>query len=101
MGDDWWNPLLLGGLFGALTFIVALIPGWVAEQDPWQKIWAARDESSAKKGLFLGGMLLASVYLCCLITAIGLSVLYPPPQGRLRRRCYTSGSSAIASRRLF
>jgi len=83
MGDDWWNPLLLGGLFGALTFIVALIPGWVAEQDPWQKIWAARDESSAKKGLFLGGMLLASVYLCCLITAIGLSVLYPPPAGEV------------------
>jgi len=74
---------LLGGLFGALTFIVALIPGWVAEQDPWQKIWAARDESSAKKGLFLGGMLLASVYLCCLITAIGLSVLYPPPAGEV------------------
>ena len=83
MGDDWWNPLLLGGLLGALVFIVALLPGWVAEQDPWQKIWAARDEPSAKKGLFLGGLLLALVYLCCLITAIGLSVLYPPPAGEV------------------
>ena len=45
---------LLGGLMGALVFLVALLPGWVAEQDPWQKIWAARDERSAKRGLLLG-----------------------------------------------
>jgi SSS family solute:Na+ symporter len=81
MGTEWWNPFLLGGLLGALVFIVALLPGWVAEQDPWQKIWAARDESAAKKGLLLGGALLALVYLCCFLTAIGLSVLYPRPTG--------------------
>ncbi len=54
LGTDWWDPLLLGGLMGALVFLVALLPGWVAEQDPWQKIWAARDERSAKRGMLLG-----------------------------------------------
>ena len=68
---------------GALVFQLALLPGWVAEQDPWQKIWAARDERSAKRGLLLGAALLALVYLCCLLTAIGLSVLYPRPAGEV------------------
>ncbi|NLH21676.1 MAG: sodium:solute symporter family protein, partial [Methanothrix sp.] len=83
LGEDWWNPFLLGGLMGALIFLVALLPGWVAEQDPWQKIWAARDERAANKGLLIGGGLLALVYLCCFITAIGLSVLYPRPAGEM------------------
>jgi SSS family solute:Na+ symporter len=83
MGTEWWDPFLLGGLLGALVFIVALLPGWVTEQDPWQKIWAARDEAAAKKGLLLGGALLALVYLCCFLTAICLSVLYPRPAGEV------------------
>ena len=83
LGPDWWNPFILGGLLGALVFMIALLPGWVAEQDPWQKIWAARDEASAKRGLLLGAALLALVYFCCLLTAIGLSVLYPRPTGEV------------------
>ena len=83
LGTDWWDVFLLGGLMGALVFLVALLPGWVAEQDPWQKIWAARDEGSAKRGLLLGAALLALVYFCCLLTAIGLSVLYPRPAGEV------------------
>jgi len=83
LGPEWWDPLFLGGLMGALVFSVALLPGWVAEQDPWQKIWAARDEPSARRGLLLGSALLALVYLCCFLTAIGLSVLYPRPTGEV------------------
>ncbi len=83
LGTEWWDPLLLGGLMGALVFLVALLPGWVAEQDPWQKIWAARDAPSAKRGMMLGSVLLALVYLCCFLTAIGLSVLYPRPTGEV------------------
>jgi len=81
LGPDWWNLFIMGGLMGALVFQLALLPGFVAEQDPWQKIWAARDERSARRGMLLGAGLLALVYLCCLLTAIGLSVLYPRPAG--------------------
>ncbi len=83
MGGDWWNPFLLGGIMGALIFQMALLPGWVAEQDPWQKIWAARDNASAKKGLLLGAGLLALVYLACFLAAIGLSTGYPRPTGEI------------------
>lgn len=79
LGSDWWNVLAMGGLMGALVFQLALLPGWVAEQDPWQKIWASRDERAARRGLILGAFLLALIYLCCLLTAIGLSALYPHP----------------------
>ena len=88
LGPDWWNPFVSGmllpaGLLTVLILQMALLPGWVAEQDPWQKIWAARDERSAKHGLILGAALLALVYLCCLLTAIGLSVIYPKPAGEV------------------
>jgi SSS family solute:Na+ symporter len=79
LGHDWWNPFVMGGVLGALVFQMALLPGWVAEQDPWQKIWAARDEKSARRGLFLGAALMALIYLCCFLTALGLSALYPMP----------------------
>ncbi len=84
LGTDWWDPLLLGGLMGALVFLVALLPGWVAEQDPWQKIWAARDERSAKLGAFNRSALLVLVYLCCFLTAIGLSAALPQANWRGR-----------------
>lgn len=88
LGPDWWNPFVSGmllpaGLLSVLILQMALLPGWVAEQDPWQKIWAARDERSAKRGLILGAFLLMLVYLCCLITAVGLSALYPKPGGEV------------------
>lgn len=82
-GPEWWNPFVMGGLLGALVFQLALLPGWVAEQDPWQKIWAARDEAAAKRGLTLGAGLLALIYLCCFLTAIGLSALYPKPSSEV------------------
>jgi solute:Na+ symporter, SSS family len=83
MGQGWWNPFALFGLLGALMFQMALLPGWVVEQDPWQKIWASRDESSARRGLLLGAGLMALVYAACLITAIGLTTKYPMPTGEV------------------
>jgi len=83
LGPDWWNPFVMGGVLGALVFQLALLPGWVAEQDPWQKIWAARDEKSARRGLILGAGLMALIYLCCFLTAIGLRALYPMPTGEM------------------
>jgi SSS family solute:Na+ symporter len=83
LGADWWDLFSMGGILGALVFIVALVPGWVAEQDPWQKVWAARDDRSAKRGLLLGAALLSLVYIFCLLAAIGLSVIYPRPSGEV------------------
>ena len=79
LGPEWWNPFVMGGVLGALVLQLALLPGWVAEQDPWQKIWAARDEKSAKRGLILGAGLMALIYSCCFLTSIGLRALYPMP----------------------
>ena len=78
-GTDWWNPFVMGGVMGALVFQMALLPDWIAEQDPWQKIWAARDEKSAKRGLLIGAALMALIYVCCFLAAIGISALYPMP----------------------
>lgn len=83
LGADWWDIFSMGGILGAMVFIVALVPGWVAEQDPWQKVWAARDDRSAKRGLLLGAALLSLVYIFCLLAAIGLSVIYPRPSGEV------------------
>ncbi|MDD1757363.1 MAG: sodium:solute symporter family protein [Methanotrichaceae archaeon] len=83
LNADWWNLFILGGVSGALVFQLALLPGWVAEQDPWQKIWAARDLKSARRGLIMGASLLALIYLCCFLTAIGLNALYPVPNGEI------------------
>jgi len=83
LGPDWWNLFILGGVTGALVLQLALLPGWVAEQDPWQKIWAARDERSAKRGLILGAALLGVVYLACFVTAVALRAIYPLPAGEI------------------
>ncbi|HPE63366.1 MAG TPA: sodium:solute symporter family protein [Methanothrix sp.] len=83
LGADWWNLFILGGVSGALVLQLALLPGWVAEQDPWQKIWAARDDGSAKRGLVLGALLLAVVYLACFVTAVALRAIYPLPAGEI------------------
>lgn len=82
-GADWWNPFVIGGVLGALILQLALMPGWVAEQDPWQKIWAARDDRTAKRGILFGALLLSLVYFCCLLTSIGLRALYPMPSGEV------------------
>jgi SSS family solute:Na+ symporter len=83
LGPEWWNLFIMGGVSGALVLQLALLPGWIAEQDPWQKIWAARDDKSARRGLVLGAVLLGVVYLACLVTAIGLRALYPVPEGEV------------------
>ncbi|MFB3766303.1 MAG: sodium:solute symporter [Methanotrichaceae archaeon] len=81
--SDWWNPFAVGGVLGALILQLALMPGWIAEQDPWQKIWAARDDKTARLGILFGAALLTIVYFCCFLTAIGLRALYPMPSGEV------------------
>jgi SSS family solute:Na+ symporter len=73
---DWWNPISIG-IPMVLIFIVAIIPGWITEQDPWQKVWAARDMKSARNGMLLGSLMITVVFAACAVIAIALSILYP------------------------
>ncbi|MEM2925209.1 MAG: sodium:solute symporter family protein [Methanocellales archaeon] len=77
---SWWDPFLYGGVAGAALLLLALLPGWVAEQDPWQKIWAAKDEKAARNGLLFGSFLLFLIYFACFLTAVGLNAIYPTPE---------------------
>ena len=43
--ESWWNPASIG-LPMVLIFVLAIIPGWITEQDPWQRVWAAKNESA-------------------------------------------------------
>ncbi|BHH85941.1 sodium:solute symporter family protein [Desulforhopalus sp. 52FAK] len=76
LDSGWWNPLSIG-LPMVLIFCCAIIPGWVTEQDPWQKVWAARDTGSARAGLVLGSILVAVVFAGCALIALGLQFIYP------------------------
>jgi SSS family solute:Na+ symporter len=72
----WWNPISIG-MPMVLIFVVAIVPGWITEQDPWQRVWAAKDEKSARNGMFLGSFLVAIVFGGCALIALGLNALYP------------------------
>lgn len=77
VSGDWWNPFSIG-IVSIMIFILAIIPGWIIEQDPWQRIWAAKDEKSARYGMVLGSFLIFIVFgVCCTIIAIGLNHIYP------------------------
>ncbi len=76
MPESWWNPLSIG-MPMVLIFVVAIIPGWISEQDPWQRVWAARNERSARNGMFFGALLVALIFGGCAVIAVGLNTLYP------------------------
>ena len=74
--EGWWNPISIG-MPMVLIFVFAIVPGWITEQDPWQRVWAAKDEKSARNGMFLGSFLVAVVFGGCALIALGLNALYP------------------------
>ncbi len=74
--QNWWNPMSIG-LPMVLIFVFAIIPGWITEQDPWQRVWAARDNRSAQRGLCLGSLLVAIVFGGCALIALALNPIYP------------------------
>lgn len=78
--EDWWNPLSIG-LPMVLIFCLAIIPGWITEQDPWQKVWAARDAKSASLGMIIGALMITVVFASCAVIAIALSAIYPEIAG--------------------
>jgi SSS family solute:Na+ symporter len=73
---NWWNPFSIG-LPMVLIFILAIVPGWITEQDPWQKVWAARDGKSASFGMIIGSLMITLVFAGCAVIAIALNSIYP------------------------
>jgi solute:Na+ symporter, SSS family len=73
---DWWNPFSIG-LPMVLIYILAIVPGWISEQDPWQKVWAARDGKSASLGMIIGALMITVVFAACAVIAIALNSIYP------------------------
>ena len=66
---SWWN--FFG--FGAGTTILLLIsylPAFSTEQDPWQRIWMARDSKTAHRGALLGALMTALVYVSTILMAV-------------------------------
>lgn len=76
VSGDWWNPFSIG-LPMVLIFILAIVPGWISEQDPWQKVWAARDGKSASLGMIIGALMITMVFVACAVIAIALNSIYP------------------------
>ncbi len=74
--EGWWNPVSIG-LPMVIIFVIAIVPGWITEQDPWQRVWAAKDETSARNGMLLGSLLVTIVFGACALVAIGLNAMYP------------------------
>ncbi|TGC07242.1 sodium:solute symporter family protein [Methanolobus halotolerans] len=87
VSSDWWDIFNFGlpagdpaifGIFAAIVFLIAIIPGWITEQDPWQRIWAAKDRKSARTGMILGSFFIFLIFgVVCTVIAIGLNHLYP------------------------
>ena len=75
--SGWWNPFVVG-IPAVLIAIFAIIPGWITEQDPWQRIWAAKDEKSARNGMILGSFLIFLIFgVACTAIAVSLNHIYP------------------------
>ncbi len=79
MRGGFWDLFALGGITGVFIMQIAMLPGWITEQDPWQRVWAARDVKSARYGMLLGSVLIAVVFGACFLAAIGLNSLYQVP----------------------
>lgn len=72
----WYNPFSVG-LPLVLIFTLSIVPGWISEQDPWQKVWAAKDDAAARSGMLIGAVLVTAVFAGCAVIAVALNRLYP------------------------
>ena len=89
MEPGFWNLFALGGIVGVFIMQIAMLPGWVTEQDPWQRVWAARDVKSARSGMLIGSVLVAVVFGACFLAAIGIHSLYEvPPDPHVAEQLY-------------
>jgi len=77
-GVSWYSFLSLG-IGTSILLIIAYWPGWSTEQDPWQRIWMARDEKEVRKGTLLAGVCVIIAYMFTIFMAIGAWVIIGDP----------------------
>ncbi len=78
---DAGNPWFLGVLF-PVVLLVGYLPGWLLEQDLVIRVQAAPSTRQARRGAWLG-VLLIGVFICLLpsIAAFGALAAFPPVDG--------------------
>jgi len=77
-GVSWYNLFGLG-VGTTLVLIIAYWPGWSTEQDPWQRVWMARDEKSVWIGTLMGAGFNGVVYILTVFMAIAAWVIIGDP----------------------
>lgn len=80
-GVSWYNIFGLG-IGMTIILIVAYWPGWSTEQDPWQRVWMARDDKAVKHGTLMGAAAVGIVYMFTVFMAIGAWVILGPPSAQ-------------------
>jgi len=60
---EYWNPLGKSSISDFLYLALTIGPFYLVWQSSWQRIFAAKDEATARKGL-VSGWLIASLILC-------------------------------------
>lgn len=70
-GSDvsWWNFFGFG-IGTTLLLLIAYLPAFSTEQDPWQRIWMAKDSKTAYKGALLGAGFTAAAYVSTILMAV-------------------------------
>lgn len=78
-GGNWWSLFSIG-TGTVFAMIVAYWPGWSTEQDPWQRVWMARDTKAAVQGTIAGAVLNFIAYTFTLLMAVAAWTLIGAPQ---------------------
>ena len=66
---SWWNFFGFG-IGTTLLLLIAYLPAFSTEQDPWQRIWMARDSKTAYRGALLGAGFTAAAYVSTILMAV-------------------------------
>jgi len=92
-----WN-LFAGGFALPIILLVAYLPGWLVEQDLILRIQGAKSDSEAKKGAWLG-YLLIGVFVITLpaITAFAAILLFPSADPTSASKIGTDATGIISA----
>ncbi|MBT3252272.1 MAG: sodium:solute symporter family protein [Candidatus Marinimicrobia bacterium] len=77
-----WISIFSPGITIILLTLIAYLPGWIYEADLWLRVQAARDVTTAKKGVFIGALNgLIFVGIIPMFIGVAALELYPVTEG--------------------